>query len=134
MYDGYLFFCNDTSQKQCLSKKRYSCMGEQAKPAEVKEGSLIFLYNPDVKSLLGPFTTLSEGDELDAGAWIEQVDEHIPSEDIKVTWEDLHIIDNAPDKLPFIKDLKTCKLTTLQTQRILDLLKEGRLYLNAENQ
>jgi len=134
MYDGYLFFCDKTSQQQCLSKKRYTCTGQKASPADLKEGSLIFLYNPDDKSLLGPFTTLSEGDELDAGAWVEQVDEHIPSEDIKVTWEDLHIIQNAPGKLAFLNDLKTCKLTTLQTQRVLDLLKEGPLYINERSE
>ena len=105
-------------------------MGETAKPAELKEGSVVFLYNVDDRSLLGPFTTLSEGDELDAGAWIEQIDEHIPSEDIKVTWEDLHTIQNVPEKLPFLKEPKTCKLTTLQTQRVLDLLKEGTLYIS----
>lgn len=129
MYDGYVFICNKESQKQCLSAKNYRCMGEQAKPEDLKEGSIIFLFNPDDKTLVGPFTTLSEGDDLDAGAWAEDVDEQMPYEDIKVTWEDLHIIQNAPEELPFLKDLKTCKITTLQTQRMLDLLKEGKLYL-----
>ena len=63
---------------------------------KIKEGSILFLYNIDDKSLLGPFTALTEGgDELDAGAWAMDVDTHIPSEDLKVTWEDLHIIQNA---------------------------------------
>jgi len=109
-------------------------MGKKTSPADLKAGSLIFLYNPDVKTLLGPFTTMREGDELDAGAWVEQVDEHIPSEDLKVTWEDLHIIHDAPEKLAFLKDLKTCKLTTLQTQRTLDLLKDGPLYINEKSE
>jgi hypothetical protein len=104
-------------------------MGEQAKPEDLKEGSIIFLFNPDDKTVVGPFTTLGEGDDLDAGAWAEDVDEQMPYEDIKVTWEDLHVIQNAPEELPFLKDLKTCKMTTLQTQRMLDLLKEGKLYL-----
>ena len=130
MYDGYVFICNKESQKQCLSQKNYRCMDRQAKPADLKEGSIIFLYNPDDKTLVGPFTTLSEGDDLDAGAWAEDVDEQMPYEDIKVTWEDLHQIQNAADDLPFLKDLKTCKLTTLQTQRMLDLLKKGELYIN----
>jgi hypothetical protein len=134
MYEGYVFFCNTATQQLCLSKKRYTCLGEKTKPAEIKEGSVIFLYNVDDKSLLGPFTALTEGgDKLDAGTWIETVDEHIPSEDIKVTWEDLHTIQNAPEKLSFLNDPKTCKLTTLQTQRILDLLKEGPLYLYTRN-
>ena len=96
-------------------------------------GSIIFLYNVDDKSLLGPFTALAEGDELDAGAWALDVDAHIPSEDLKVTWEDLHTIQNAPEKLPFLKNAKTCKLTSLETQNALDMLKQGELYIYVEN-
>ena len=96
-------------------------------------GSIIFLYNIDDKTLLGPFTALAEGDELDAGAWAMDVDEHIPSEDIKVTWEDLHIIQNAPEKLPFLKNPKTCKLTLWKHRMHLDILKQGELYLYAKN-
>jgi hypothetical protein len=135
MYEGYVFLCNTSSRQLCLSRKRYTCVGEKTKPAEIKEGSVIFLYNVDDKSLLGPFTALTEGgDELDAGTWVMDVDEHIPSEDIKVTWEDLHIIHNAPEKLPFLDEPKTCKLSTTQTQRVLDLLKEEQLYLYTKNQ
>ena len=99
------------------------------KKRQIKIGSIIFLYNIDDKSLLGPFTALAEGDELDAGAWAMDVDTHIPSEDLKVTWEDLHIIQNAPEKLPFLKNPKTCRLTSLETQNALDTLKQGELYL-----
>jgi len=134
MYDGYVFFCEKSSLQQCLSQKRYSCVGEKAKPEDLKEGSVVFLYNVEDKSLLGPFTTLSEGDELDAGTWIEQVEEqHMPYEDVKVTWEDLHTIQNAPEKLPFLNDPKTCKLSTTQTQRVLDLLEEGQPYISEQN-
>ncbi len=135
MYDGYIFFCNKSTQQQCLSNKRYTCADEKTKPKEeqIKIGSIIFLYNIDDKSLLGPFTALAEGDELDAGAWALDVDTHIPSEDIKVTWEDLHFIQNAPDVLPFLKDPKTCKLTSIETQNTLDQLKKGELYLYAKN-
>ena len=135
MYDGYVFFCNKTTLQQCLSDKRYTCADEKTKPTEpIKEGSVIFLYNIDDKSLLGPFTALTEGDELDAGAWAMDVETHIPSEDLKVTWEDLHIIQNAPEELPFLKDPKTCRLTSLETQNALDLLKQGELYLYAKEQ
>lgn len=135
MYDGYIFFCNKTSRQQCLSRKRFTCVDEKTKPKDpIKEGSVIFLYNVDDKSLLGPFTALTEGgDELDAGTWAMDMDEHIPSEDIKVTWEDLHTIQNAPEKLPFLNDPKSCKLTFTQTQRALDMLKQGELYLYAKN-
>jgi len=135
MYDGFVFFCTKTSQQECLSNKRYTCSDQKTKPdiENIKAGSIIFLFNIDDKSLLGPFTTMREEDELDAGAWAMDVDTHIPSEDIKVTWEDLHVIQNAPDELAFLKDPKTCKLTSMQTQRALDLLKKGDLYLYMKN-
>ncbi len=134
MYDGYVLFCNKTTQQQCLSNKRYTCAENVPKPLEeLKTGTIVFLYNIDDKSLVGPFTTLPEGDELDAGAWEEEIDELTPYDDVKVTWEDLHILENAPEKLPFLTDAKTCKLTTTQTQRALDMLKEGPLYLHAKN-
>lgn len=131
MYDGYVFFCTKTSQQQCLSNKRYTCADEKTKPKEeeIKAGSVIFLFNTDDKSLLGPFTSMREEDELDAGAWTMDVDTNIPSEDLKVSWEDLHLLKNAPEELPFLKDPKTCKLTSLQTQRTLDMLKKGEVYL-----
>ncbi len=134
MYDGYIFFCNKTSLQQCLSSKLYTCADEKTKPKDedIKAGSIIFLFNVEDKSLLGPFTTMREEDELDAGAWAMDVDTHIPSEDLKVAWEDLHIIKNAPETLPFLKDPKACKLTTMQTQRALDLLKQGELYLTSK--
>ena len=130
MYDGYVFICEESSLQQCLSNKRYMCTGEKAKPEELKAGSIIFLYNMEDKTLLGPFTTLEEGDELDAGTWVENVEEqHMPYESVKVTWEDLHTIENAPEKLPFLKEAKACKLTTTQTQRALDLLRQGQAYI-----
>jgi hypothetical protein len=136
MYEGYVFFCNTASRQQCLSRKLYSCADKESKPLEeMKAGTIIFLYNPDDESLLGPFTVLQEGDELDAGAWAMDIDEqHEPYADVKVTWEDLHVIQNAPEKLPFLKSPSTCKLSTTQTQRVLDLLKEGALYLYVKNQ
>lgn len=136
MYDGYVFLCNKSSQQQCLSTKRYSCTGEQSKPSgPIKEGSVIFLFNVEDRNLLGPFTALTEGgEELDAGAWRMDVDTHIPSEDIKVTWENLHILQNADKELPFLLDMKTCKLGFTQTQRVLDLLLQGELYLYAKEE
>ncbi len=135
MYDGYVFYCTNQSQQQCLSNQRYTCADEKTKPKieNLKVGSIIFLYNIDDKSLLGPFTALAEEDQLDAGAWALDIEEHIPSEDLKVNWEDLHIIQNAPDKLSFLKNPQTCKLTSLETQNALDALKQGELYVYAKN-
>jgi len=132
MYDGYVLFCNESSVQQCLSKKRYMCADKETPKimSEIKTNSIVFLYNTNDKSLLGPFTALPEGDDLDAGAWAMDIDENMePYSDVNVTWEDLHLLKNAPDQLPFLKEAKTCKLTTTQTQRALDLLKTGELYL-----
>jgi hypothetical protein len=135
MYNGYVFFCSKTDVQQCLSAKRYTCTSK-SKPAEpIKEGSVIFLYNTDDKTLLGPFTALTEGaDELDAGTWTMEIDEHIPSENVKVVWEGLHIIVGAERELPFLLEHKTCKLGFTQTQRVLDLLRQGEPYLKTKEE
>jgi hypothetical protein len=134
MYSGYVLLCNKNTQQQCLSRKLYSCADQKTKPTDkIKAGSIIFLYNTEDKTLLGPFTALHEGGEaLDAGAWAMDVNEHVPSEDIKVNWEELHIIDNAPDQLPLLKDPETCALSPLQVQRMLDLLRQGKPYLTVK--
>jgi hypothetical protein len=137
MYDGFIFYCTKETQQQCISNKHYTCSDKQTKPTEqIKKGSVIFLFNTDDKTLLGPFTALTEGgDQLDDGTWAMDVETHIPSEDIKVTWENLHLLKDAPAKLAFLNETpKGCKLSFTQTQRVLDLLKKGELYLNAKEE
>lgn len=122
--------------QQCLSRKLYTCADQETKPTEkIRPGSILFLYNMEDKTLLGPFTSLDDkGEALDAGAWAMDIDEHSASENVKVNWEELHIIENAPDVLPFLKDPKECNLTSLQTQRILELLRDGKPYLEVKEQ
>ena len=131
MYSGYVFFCNNTLQEQCLRNKMYTCADKETVPtAKVKVGSVIFLYNAETGTLLGPFTALSEGAEtVDAGAWKVDIDDHSASQNVKLEWEELHTLTNAAEKLPFLKEPKTCALTTTQTQRALDLLKQAPLYI-----
>jgi len=109
----------------------YTCADKETVPtAKVKVGSVIFLYNPEAMTLLGPFTALSEGAEtVDAGAWKMDIDDHSASQNVKLEWEELHTLVNAAEKLPFLKEPKACALTTTQTQRALDLLKQAPLYL-----
>jgi hypothetical protein len=135
MYDGYVFFCSKKDVQECLSAKRYSCESK-AKPADpIKEGSVVFLYNTEDKTLIGPFTAMTEGgDVLDTGTWAMDIDVHIPSEDVKVTWEDVHIIKDAEKDLPFLAEAKTCKLGFTQTQRVLDMLKRGKFYFKPEKE
>ena len=131
MYSGYVLLCTNASQEQCLRRKLYTCTDKKDMPKEeIKAGSVIFLYNIDDKSLLGPFTALSEGaGTVDTGAWAMDIDEHSASENVKVEWETLNRLENAPEKLPFLNDPKTCALSTTQTQRILDLLKKSPFHV-----
>jgi hypothetical protein len=135
MYDGYVLYCDESSIQKCLSNKRFVCAEKQSSKvmSEIKANSVVFFYNESNKTLLGPFTALPEGDDLDAGAWAMDIDENIePYADVNVIWEDLHLLKNASDQLAFLRDGKTCRLTTTQTQRALDLLKTGELYLYAQ--
>ncbi len=133
MYEGYILFCDKKTQQECLTKKLYSCADPKASANKIRVGDIIFLFNVESRSLIGPFTALTpKGDQLDSGAWAMDVEEHIPSEDIKVNWENLHILYDAPTVLPFLENHKTCALTSTQTQRILDLLKNSELYLNSK--
>jgi hypothetical protein len=130
MYSAFILFCNTAAQQQCLSKKRYTCADKNMPTEKILDGSVLFLFNLNDKSLLGPFTSLSEGGEkLDAGAWAMDIEENSASENVKVTWEDLHQMKNAPEKLAFLRNPKSCKLTDTQTIRILSLLKDEPLYL-----
>lgn len=131
MYSGYVLFCSNTSLDQCLRRRVYTCADKKTMPTEkVKAGSVIFLYNIDDDSLLGPFTALSEGGKaLETGAWAMDIDTHSASENIRVEWEELHRLERAAGQLPFLKSPKACALPTTQTQRALDLLKQSPAYI-----
>jgi hypothetical protein len=135
MYSGFVLFCNNTAQEQCLREKRYTCIDKKTAPtAKIGVGAVLFLYNTEDKSLLGPFTALSEGGEdVDSGAWAMEIDEHSASENVKLEWEGLHRLENAVEQLDFLETPKTCSLTTTQTERALELLKQAPLYLNEKN-
>ncbi len=136
MYSGFVLFCNKVTQEECLRQKQYTCADKETVPTvKIKVGSIIFLYNVDDKSLLGPFTALSEGGEkVDSGTWLMDIDEHSASENVKLEWEDLHRLENGPSALPFLDDLKTCELSTTQTQRALDVLRQAPLYIREKRE
>lgn len=132
MYEAYVFFCDKKTQNECLTKKLFSC-ADQKNSNKIRVGDIVFLYNIESRSLIGPFTALTpKGDQLDSGAWAMDIEEHVPSEDIKVNWENLHVLYDAPSVLPFLENLKTCALTPTQTQRILDLLRNSELYVKSK--
>ncbi len=134
MYSGYVFFCGNTTVGACVTKKLYTCADTQKdEVANIQKGSVLFFYNPQTKSLIGPFTAASGGAErIETGAWTSEVDEHSASENIKLEWEDLHVIDNANEKFPFLDKPEKCKLSTLKVQMLLDALKEAPTFKGQE--
>ncbi len=135
MYQGFVLFCDKTEQERCLTNKQYKCTGKKPVPTnKIKQGAIIFLYDTNDKSLLGPFTALNEGaKKVDRGAWKMDVDEHSASENVKLEWEQLHRLENAAVQLDFLESPETCELTTTQTQRVLDLLKQSPPYNKQTN-
>jgi hypothetical protein len=134
MYSGYVLFCDSPVQEDCLKNRKYTCADNQAVPtAKIKVGTILFLYNAEKDTLLGPFTSLSEGaDNVDEGAWQEDIDNHSASQNVTLNWERLHKLTNAAVEMPFLKEPTICALTTTQTQRALDLLKEAPLHEETE--
>ena len=130
MNSGYVIFCGKTAFAQCLSRRIYTCAGEEAEDIKpIRQGAVLFIYNTDAKSLVGPFTAASEGAaRIETGAWTSKIDEHSASANVKLEWEDLHIIENADQHFPFLNESRKCELSALQTQTLLDALKEARLF------
>jgi hypothetical protein len=129
MYAGYVFFCNSASLKECLKQKRLSCRGEKGINQEIGVDSVVFLFNKDSNTLVGPFTAESSARvDLEPGTWAEEVDMHDLSENIVVEWEELHEMRDAQLKFPFLKDQRTCKLSQFQTQDLLEALRKAPLF------
>ena len=130
MYAGYVFVCDEKSLNDCIREKLLACSRDSMTSVEeVEEDSVVFLLTTDSNTLIGPFTaTGSRKRGLQPGTWKEVTDEHDASENIRVKWENLHELKNPQDKFPFLKDIKTCKLTRLQTQEMLDALDEAPLF------
>ena len=133
MQTGYIFLCNNASITKCIKDKSFSCAGKQVKvPQELEINTVIFLLNHETKTLLGPFTVVKGSENLEKGTWYSSVEENSFSENIKVEWERLHELKNATDKIPFLKEIKECALTDLQTQELLSILKDSSLYIDSK--
>lgn len=134
MYAGYILFCNNAVQEECLKNKKYACTDKTTvRTDKIEIGSVLFLYNAETDTLLGPFTALSEGAEtVDTGAWKENIDDHSASQNVTLEWEKLHTLTNAAAKMPFLKEPKMCALTSTQIQRALDLLDQAPVYMQAK--
>ena len=131
MYIGYVFSCSQETQEQCLRRKKYMCTDGKSIPSEkIDEGSVIFIFNSQLGTLLGPFTASEGGTTLETGAWAQDINEHSASANITLQWEELHLLQNASKQLLFLGDPNACKLSETQVQRALDLLKQAPLYVH----
>ena len=87
------------------------------------------MYNVDSDSLVGPFTAASQGAaRIETGTWTSTIDKSSFTGNIKLEWEDLHIIKGAAERFPFLKNPEKCELPTLTVQTLLDALKEADVF------
>ena len=87
------------------------------------------MYNPETKTLVGPFTAAAEGaTKIETGTWDSDVDEHSASANIKLEWENPHIIENAAERFPFLKNPTKCELSPLWIHTLLDALKNAPVF------
>ncbi len=130
MFQGYLFLCQSTSLNDCIKNKRITCSENQVNIAkEVQAGVLVFLLNSELNTLIGPFTASDEMKTgLQPGAWNTSIDNKSFSGNILVTWESLHELKNATDKISFLSNLNNCKLTHSQIQELLEVLNNSPKY------
>jgi hypothetical protein len=128
MYNGHVFLCSNTSLEECLKQKQLSCPREKHVDQDIRINSVVFLFNKDTDTLVGPFNAAGSAEiDLEPGAWTEEINTQSLSGNIMVEWEELHEMKDAQLKFPFLKNEKTCKLSELQTQNLLNALKQAPL-------
>ena len=62
---------------------------------------------------------------LERGTWVEAVDKQSLASNIRVRWEELHEMNDAGIKFPFLKAKGVCKLSNLETQNLLNELEKA---------
>jgi hypothetical protein len=129
-YVGYVFVCGADALADCVRRRVFSCSAEAIEEVgDLALGSMVFLFDVSSDTLVGPFTAAGfAGGGMQPGAWTESIDEGSFSGNFKVTWEELHKIQNAGERFPFLTDRKNCKLSRLQVQDLLGALKKGDLF------
>jgi hypothetical protein len=127
MYQGYLFLCQSKSINNCIKNKKLSCSEKQVDIAqEIQNGSLVFLLNYESNKLFGPFTVSEEFNTgLEPGTWNTALDNESLSGNIAVSWENLHELKEATNKISFLQNIGNCKLTHSQIQQLLETLKNS---------
>ena len=122
-----MFPCVAESLQNCVRSGLFTCSGESAR--EMGPGSLVFFVNAESDTLVGPFTASgSSKTGPEAGAWTQVIDPHTFSGNFKVEWEELHELQHARKKFPFLKDLNSCKLSPLQVNNLVSALRKAPLF------
>jgi hypothetical protein len=67
-YSGYLLQCNNASLKECYEKRPGCPIDAAVVVQRIGAGSILFLYNPHSKTLVGPLTVTSMETDLEPGA------------------------------------------------------------------
>ncbi|MGA3191571.1 MAG: hypothetical protein ABSD73_03545 [Candidatus Bathyarchaeia archaeon] len=110
-----------------MRSRLFTCSGEAAR--EIGPGYLVFFFNTGSDTLVGPFTASgSSKTGPEPGAWTQAIDPHTFSGNFKVEWEELHELNHARRKFPFLKDLNACKLSPLQVEDVISALKKAPLF------
>jgi hypothetical protein len=130
MYSGYLFFCNKSSLAQCISRRTFTCTDQHKDHIQkIKRGTVLFMYNIDTEALVGPFTSVTEdAQQIEPGTWATGIDRSSFSGNVTVEWENLHILENALEKFPFLRNPTTCEIPSLTVQELIETLKQAPLY------
>jgi len=129
MYEGHVFLCDSESINSCIRRKSFTSTGENLQVvSQLDVGSIIFLYNMDSNTVVGPFTATGSAESgMKPGAW-RDFTENRTNAGIRVGWENLHELKNAREKFSFLKDINVCKLSHFQTQDLLDALNDAPLF------
>ena len=128
MQTGYVFLCNRAVMSECARNRRFSCSGKQVEAAqELKVNTIIFLFNDETGTLMGPFTVAQGPEDLVKGAWYSSVNERLFPETSKSTGKNC-MNSKMPLKKYRSRNTNECALSVLQTQELLTEFKKAPSY------
>lgn len=110
-----------------MKSNRFSCSGKEIDFLNLQKNDVVFLFNSKTEVIVGPFTVGQSSGELEKGALYSYMQTDRFSENIMVNWENVHKLEKALEKLPFLKNIKTCSLSPLRTQQVLTALQKAPL-------
>jgi hypothetical protein len=127
---GYLFLCSNLTQKECFERRLFGLSAKfQHIVEKIQQGSFLFLYNINSKRLMGPFSAASNGKmNIVPEAWTNAMPLGYPAQ-VEVEWRELHEMKEAPRFLTFIKERYHYELSSEETEKVLDALKQAPVFV-----